>query len=231
MNQPQASSAHQPTHHPTDTPSPGQRIIVIDAILDAIFSFSTPRTIINLSKTCRAACPIAASYFRTAYKPERLLQRFLPDPGIMRAFRTLQAETGLTIFGKAAYNFLARASPTSMDTTATMSLYVDNLYASTVNDFFTGAGYNVETGEHELVFLKTGEDDWIINKIMLYIGQPDSFDFVDKPQNLMLSTCYVTAQVSRYHKTLMSTAYPFLHRVYGRHYIRWCIFPFPGSIR
>jgi len=230
MNQPQTSSPHQPTHHPTDTPSPGQRIIVIDAILDVIFSFSTPRTIINLSKTCRAARPIAASYFRTAYKPERFLQRFLPDPAIMRAFRTLQAETGLTIFGKAAYNFLARASPTAIDTTATMSLYVDNPYASAVNDLFTGAGYDVEAREHELVFLKTGEDDRIINKIILHIGQLDSFDYVDKPQILMIGTCYAAVQASRYHETLMST-YPFLHRLYGRHYTRWRIFPFPGSIR
>jgi hypothetical protein len=53
---------------------PGQRIIVIDAVLDVIFSLSTPRIIINLSKTCQAARPIAASYFRTAYKHERLLQ-------------------------------------------------------------------------------------------------------------------------------------------------------------
>jgi hypothetical protein len=203
---------------------------VIDAILDVIFSFSTPRTIINLSKTCRAARPIVASYFRTAYKPERLLQRFLPDPAIMRAFRTLQTGTGLTIFGKAAYNFLARASPTGIDTTAMKSLYVDHPYASAVNDFFTGAGYDVETREHELVFLKTGEDDRIINKIVLHVGQPDSFEFVDKPQILLIGTCYVAAQVSRYYKPLMST-YLFLHRLYRRHYIRWRIFPFPGSIR
>jgi hypothetical protein len=209
MDQPQASSTHQPTHHPTDTPSLGQRIIVIDAILDVIFSFSTARTIINLSKTCRAARPIAASYFRTAYRLEHLLQRFLPDPAIMRAFRTLQTETGLTIFGRAAYNFLARASPTSTDTTATMSLNVDNPHASAINDFFTGAGYDVEMREHELVFLKTGEDDRIVNEIALHVGQPDSFDFVDKPQILLVGTCYVAAQVSRYHKTLMST-YPFL---------------------
>lgn len=232
MNQPQVSGAHQPTHHPTDTPTPGQRIIVIDAILDVIFSFSSPRTIINLSKTCRAARPIAASYFRAAYNPERLLQRFLPDPAIMRAFRTLQAETGLTIFGKAVYNFLARASPTSTDTTATMSLYVDNTYASAVNDFFTGVGYDVEIHEHELVLLKTGVDGRIVNKIVLHIGQPDSFDFVDKPQivQFLTGTYYEAAQVYRYHKMLMST-YFFLHRVYGRHYIRWRIFPFPGSIQ
>ena len=201
MNQAQVSSTHQPTH-PTDTPTPGQCIIVIDAILDIIFSFSTPRTIINLSKTCRAAHPIAASYFRCAYKPERLLQRFLPDPTIMRAFRTLQAETGLTIFGKAAYNFLARTSPTNTDTTATMSLYVDNPHASAINDFFTAAGYDVEIHEHDLVFLKKGEDGQLINKVVLHIGQPDSFDFVDKPQNLLIGMCYVAAQVSRYHKNV-----------------------------
>ena len=168
-----------------DFPSPGQRIIVIDAILDNIFSFSTPRTIINLSKTCRAARPIAASYFRTAYKPERLLQRFLIDPTIVRAFRTLQAETGLTIFGKVAYDFLGRASLARTDaSTAGMSLYVDKSYVSVVYNFFTGIGYDVEMREHELMFFKTGEDDQIINRIVLQVGQPDSFDSVDKPRNL-----------------------------------------------
>jgi hypothetical protein len=194
---------HINLRHPINTPSPGQRIIVIDAIL---FSFSTPRTI-NLSKTCRAARPIATFYFRAAYNPERLLQQFLLNPATVRAFRTLQAETGLTIFGKAAYNFLRV-------------------------HLFTGAGYDVETREHDFVFLKTGEDDRITNKIVLHVGQPDSFDFVDRPQILLIGTCYVVAQVStgRYHETLMST-YPFLYRVYGRHYIRWRTFPFPGSIR
>jgi hypothetical protein len=188
MSQQHASSARPPVHRPTNFPSPGQRIILIDAILDVIFSFSTPRTIINVSKTCRAAHPIAASYFRAAYKPERLLRRFLPDPASVRAFRTLQAETGLTIFGKAANDFLARASPASTDTTATMSLYVDNPYASDVNDFFTGAGYDVEMCEHEIVFLKTGKDDQIINKAILHVGQPDSFDSIDKPRILPIGT-------------------------------------------
>ena len=55
MGQLQARSAHQPTHHPTDT-SPGQRIIVIDVIFSSI-----PRATINLLRTRRAARPIAAS--------------------------------------------------------------------------------------------------------------------------------------------------------------------------
>jgi hypothetical protein len=191
MNWQLAPSTHQPdVHYSTDFPSPGQRIIVIDVILDEIFSFSTPRTIINLSKTCRAARPIAASYFRAAYKPERLLQQFLPDPAAVRAFRTLQAGTGLTIFGKAAYDFLARASFSGTDTpTVVMSLYVDKSHASSVNDFFTGAGYDVEMREHELVFLKTGEGNQVINKVLLQAGHPDSFDYVDKPRNLPIGTC------------------------------------------
>jgi len=191
MNWQLVLSTHQPgAHHSTDLPSPGQRIIVIDAILDEIFSFSTPRTIINISKTCRAARPIAASYFRAAYKPERLLQQFLPDLAVVRAFRTLQAGTGLTVFGKAAYDFLARASFSGTDTpTAVMSLFVDKSYASLVNDFFTGAGYDVEMREHESVFLKRGEDNQVINKVVLQAGHPDSFDSVDKPRNLPIGTC------------------------------------------
>jgi hypothetical protein len=227
MNQQHASSTYQWAHYPTDPPSPGQRIIVIDAILDIVFSFSTPRTIINLSKTCRAARPIAASYFRAAYKPERLLRQFLPDPTIVRAFRTLQAGTGLTIFGKAAYDFLARASfstGTDPASTVAMSLYVDKSYASVVNNFFTGAGYDVEMREHELVFFKTGEDDQIVNKIVLQVDQPDSFDSVDKPRTLPIGTCGACArviQVPHYNphdKTLMRSAFSY-YRVGGRHYV------------
>jgi hypothetical protein len=219
MNWQLASSTQPVAHHSTDLPSPGQRIIVIDVVLDEIFSFSTPRTIINLSKTCRAARPIAASYFRAAYKPERLLQRFLPDTAVVRAFRTLQAGTGLTIFGKAAYDFLARASFSGTDTpTAVMSLYVDKSYTSLVNDFFMGAGYDVEMREHELVFLKTGEDSQLINKVLLQAGHPDSFDCVDKPRNLPIGTCGVGCGSGLgVNKRLMQTT-PFLYRVDGRHY-------------
>jgi hypothetical protein len=189
MNQLYASNTH-------DLPSPGQRIIVIDAILDIIFSFSTPRTIINLSKTCRAACPIAASYFRAAYKPERLLQRFLPDYTLVRAFRTLQVETGLAIIGKAAYDFLARASFTGTDaTTAAMSLYVDKSYVPVVNNFFTSAGYDVETREQGLVFFRAGVDDQVISQIVLQVSEPDSFDSVDKLRALPIGSCHLGAQV------------------------------------
>ena len=202
-----------------DFPSPGQRIIVIDAILDIIFSFSTSRTIINLSKTCRAARPIAASYFRAAYKPERLLQRFLTDPTIVRTFRTLQAETGLTIFGRVAYDFLARASLTGTDaSTPEMNLYVDKSYVSVVYNFFTGVGYDVEMREHELVFFKMGGNDQIVNRIVLQVGQPDSFDFVDKPRNLPIGMSGAGVQVVQVPQTNDQTV-PFLYRVDGRHYV------------
>lgn len=171
-------------HHTTTTylHSPGQRIISIDAILDVIFSFSTPRSIIVLSKTCRAARPIAASYLRVAYRPEHLLRHFLPDPAIVRAFRTLQAETGLIIFGKAAYNFLARAA-SLIDTV--VDLYVDELHASAVNNFLThDAGYDMEMREHELVFFRTEEDGQATHEIVLQVAPPDSYDSVDKPRSL-----------------------------------------------
>ncbi|KAI9457298.1 hypothetical protein F5148DRAFT_349313 [Russula earlei] len=184
MNQQYASSAHQSVHHPSEvdvpSPSPGQRVMAIDAILDVIFSFSTPRAIITLSKTCRSARPIAASYFRVAYKPENLLQQFLPDPAIARAFRSLQAETGLKVFGKAAYNFLARAEPTD----TIMNLYVDGSHPSLVSDFLTHAGYDVEVREHEFVFFRTGEGEQVIREITLQVSPPDSFDLIDKARIL-----------------------------------------------
>jgi hypothetical protein len=156
----------KPVPVPTAPPSIGQRLLTIDAIVDMIFSFSAPRTIISLSKTCHAVEPIAASYFRVAYNPECFLRQFLPDPPVARAFRTLQAKTGVIIFGKAACNFLARAPFTE----TAMSLYVDGSYASQVKDFLTNAGYDVETHEGKFVFFKTGEDGQVRYKIVLQVG-------------------------------------------------------------
>jgi hypothetical protein len=160
-------------------PSSGQRLIAIDAIVDVIFSFSTPRTIISLSQTCRAAHPIAASFFRVAYNPERFLHQFLPDPTDVRAFRSLQVETGVVVFGKAARNFLARAPLTDTE----MDLSVDGSYASRVNDFLTSVGYDVETRKQELVFSKQGEDEEVFRKIVLRVGPPESFDTLDKARD------------------------------------------------
>jgi hypothetical protein len=198
MNQQHLSSARQQIQYSPDAPSPGQRVLAIDAILDAIFSFSTPRTIISLSKTCRAARPIAASYFRVAYKPEHLLQQFLPDVASVCAFRSLQAQTGVTVFGKAAFNFLARAQLTEH---ATMSLYVDASYAPTVNRFLTEAGYDVETREHELVFFRMGEGEQVAREVVLHVGSPDSFDAVDKPRKLSSGAWCAIAPSTRLMKT------------------------------
>ncbi|KAI9434433.1 hypothetical protein H4582DRAFT_2080778 [Lactarius indigo] len=159
-------------------PSLGQRVIAIDAIVDVIFSFSTPRTIISLSHTCRAAHPIAASYFRVAYSPERFLQQFLPDPKDVRAFRSLQAETGVVVFGKAVRNFFARTPLTDTE----MDLFVDEAYAPRVDSFLTRAGYDVKARGQELVFSKKGEDE-VISKIVLRVGPLESFDTLDKARD------------------------------------------------
>jgi hypothetical protein len=47
----------------------------------------------------------------------------------------------------------------------------------------------VEMREHEFVFLKRGEDNQVINKVVLQAGHPDSFDSIDKPRNLPIGTC------------------------------------------
>lgn len=170
----------QPVRSSSKVPSSGQRLISIDAIIDVIFSFSTPRTIISLSQTCRAAHPIAASYFRVAYNPERFLERFLPDPTDVRGFRSLQAETGVVIFGKAVRNFLARAPLTDTE----MSLSVDGSYAPQVNSFLTeAAGYDVETRKQELVFSKEGHDEQVVRKIILRVGPHESFYTLDKARD------------------------------------------------
>ncbi|KAH9055585.1 hypothetical protein EDB87DRAFT_1761988 [Lactarius vividus] len=162
-------------------PSPGQRAVAIDAIVDVIFSFSAPRAIISLSRTCRAAHPIAASYFRVAYNPERFLHQFLQSPTDVCAFRSLQAETGVVAFGEAVRNFLARAPLTDTE----MSLFVDESYAPRVDGFLTHAGYDVETRGQDFVFSKKGEaeEEEVISKIVLQVGPPESFETLDKPRD------------------------------------------------
>ena len=170
---------HHPVRSSSKVSSPGQRIIAIDAIVDVIFSFSTPRTILALSQTCRAAHPIAASYFRVAYNPERFLHQFLPDPTDVRAFRSLQAETGVVVFGKAVRKFLARAPLTDTE----MDLSVDGLYAPRVDSFLTSAGYDVETRKQESVFTKKGEDEEVMRRIVLRVEPSESFGTLDKARD------------------------------------------------
>ena len=89
------------------------------------------------------------------------MSRRQSHPHLLVSFRALQAEVGLTIFGKAAYDLPAHASLIGTGTEATaaaMSLYVNKSYTSVVNDFFTDAGYEAELREHELVFVRMGED-------------------------------------------------------------------------
>ncbi|KAF8261675.1 hypothetical protein EI94DRAFT_1745468 [Lactarius quietus] len=177
MNRQKAFNKRRPVPSSTPkVPSAGKRLIAIDAIVDAIFSFSSSRTIISLSQTCRAAHPIAASYFRVAYNPERFLQQFLPDPPDVCAFRTLQAEIGVVVYGKAVRNFLGRAPLTDTE----MKLSVDRPYAPRVNEFLKDVGYDVETREKESVFTKKGKDE---HKIVLRIGPPQSFKTTDKARD------------------------------------------------
>ena len=178
----------QPVRPSSSVPSAGQRLIAIDAIVDAIFSFSTPRTIISLSRTCRAAYPIATSYFRVAYNPERFLQQFLPDPPDMRAFRSLQAETGVVVYGQAVRNFLGRAP---LADTTEMVLSVDGSYSERVSEFLTGAGYDVETRKQESVFTKKGKDEQIERMIVLRFGPAESLATLEKTREFPSGACGV----------------------------------------
>jgi hypothetical protein len=193
MGHRKAFKTRRPARPSSSVPSAGQRLIAIDAIVDVIFSFSTPRTIIALSRTCRAAHPIAASYFRVAYNPERFLQQFLPDPPDVRAFRSLQAEIGVVVYGKAVRSFLARVQFTDTE----MGLSVDGSHAPRVNEFLTGAGYDVETRKEESVFTKKGKDGQITRKIVLRIEPPEPFTTLDKVRDFPSGTWRAAASQNK----------------------------------
>ena len=213
---------HQRPVRPSNiVPCAGQRLIAIDAIVDVIFSFSTPRTIISLSQTCCAAYPIATSYFRVAYNPERFLQQFLPDPPDARTFRSLQAETGVVVYGKAVRNFLGRVPLT--DTTE-MVLSVDRSYAERVSEFLTGAGYDVENRKEESEFTKKGKDEQIERKIVLRIGSTESFATLEKARDFSSGACGVrSSPESKYIYVL--------HRFHRCPHIRWRVLPLSRPIR
>ncbi|KAF8258588.1 hypothetical protein EI94DRAFT_1754258 [Lactarius quietus] len=151
----------------------GKRLIAIDAIIDTIFSFSSSRTIISLSQTCRAAHPIAASYFRVAYNPERFLQQFLPDPRTCTRSGPSRPRSESWYMGGRA-NFLGRAPLTDTE----MNLSVDRPYAPRVNEFLKDMGYDVESREKE--------------SIVLRIGPPESFKTTDKARDFPRFTDVLT---------------------------------------
>ncbi|TFY70235.1 hypothetical protein EVG20_g2782 [Dentipellis fragilis] len=146
-------------------------------ILDAIFAFSSPGTIIRISRTCRRIYAHVKSYLRVAYDINRHLSSFFPDPA---AFRSIQARTTTLIAGSNALQLFERTIYPNAD----LDLYVpkpcvaevgalsslleaDYIFVATENqedDFFAEAP-SERSGEHRTQDLSTTYSTCLMNFI------------------------------------------------------------------
>jgi hypothetical protein len=97
-------------------------------IYDNIFSYTSPRELVRLGHSCRAAYAAFRDYSRGAFSINRHLSNFLSKPLL---FRSLQARTGTLIAGSNALQFLERIVYNEAD----MDLYVHPGHAREVMDY------------------------------------------------------------------------------------------------
>ena len=125
-------------------PTPNQfslfsQIMDRDSIYDLLFSFSSPATIIRVSRTCRFARRAAVDYNSRAYNVDKRLRLFFQNP---TEFRSLLARTSSIVSGSFALQFFDRAFYTESD----FDLYVSLDQAVTVGKWIessdgAGKGY------------------------------------------------------------------------------------------
>ncbi|THH19902.1 hypothetical protein EW146_g1349 [Bondarzewia mesenterica] len=148
------------------------RILYNPAVLDAIFSFSTPGTIIRLAMTCRRVREAMLSYFRAAFNINRHLSRFFPDP---IAFRQLQARTASLIAGSNALQFFERTIYPEAD----LDLYVYPRSAGEVGRFLLEIGYQFKPASTQNLDFETALVEDRVATSFQYPGPiHDIFQFV-----------------------------------------------------
>ncbi|KAG1859441.1 hypothetical protein C8R48DRAFT_605657 [Suillus tomentosus] len=97
-------------------------------VYDNIFSYVSPRELVRLGRSCRAAYAASKDYSRRAFNINQHLSRFISKPLL---FRSLQARTGTLIAGSNALQFLDRTLYDEAD----MDIYVHPGHAREVMDY------------------------------------------------------------------------------------------------
>ena len=119
-----------------------EHTLSIPPIADAIFSFSSPMSILRLGRTCRTAQHAVKHYFRRAFNVNRLLTRFFRE---VLAFRTLQARTGTLISGSVALQLFDRDFYPSSD----LDLYVHMRHRREIGRWLLQHGYHFVPAPHQ----------------------------------------------------------------------------------
>ncbi|KAA1473451.1 hypothetical protein DENSPDRAFT_902680 [Dentipellis sp. KUC8613] len=111
-------------------------------ILDTVFAFCSPGTMVRVSWTCRTVYALVKSYLRVAYDINRHLSYFFPDPV---AFRSLQARTATLIAGSNALQFFERTVYPDSD----LDLYVPKPCVAEVGTFLLAIGYTFRAAANQ----------------------------------------------------------------------------------
>lgn len=116
-------------------------------VYDPVFARLSPRTLVRLALTCRAAYLAAAEFKSRAFNVNRHFSRYFTDP---IAFRSLQAKTNTLVSGSNALQFLDRTFYPEAD----LDLYTHPGHSSEVAQFLVEAqGYVYTPREPQ-------EQDW-----------------------------------------------------------------------
>ena len=108
------------------------------SLLDLVFDYCSPATLLRLARTCQLTYASSKAYMRRAFKIDRLLLPYFPSP---LAFRQLQARTGTLISGSTALQFFERVQYPDSD----LDLYVFPKFRKDVERFMRQEGYAVSS--------------------------------------------------------------------------------------
>src|SRR6267154_5799936 len=125
-----------------------EQVFLRAPIYDLVFCHLSPRTLVWLSRTCRAAHLAVTCFFRRAYNINRHLSRYFSDP---LAFRSIQARTGLVISGSNALQFLDRTLYPESD----IDLYAHPGHVYELLGWLESVGYQFQPNEWH-----NQEHDW-----------------------------------------------------------------------
>ena len=138
-----AYASEQSTHHVLynnrfDTKTFVNVVLSNPSLLDLVFDYCSPATLLRLARTCKLAHATSKSYMRREFKIDRLLLPYFPSP---LAFRQVQARTGTLISGSTALQFFERTQYQGSD----LDLYVFPRFRQDVETFLRQEGYVCST--------------------------------------------------------------------------------------
>lgn len=130
-------------------------IVPNDLLYDTVFSFSTPASFLQLSRTSRAVHTAVKSYMYRAFRIDKVFSRFFSSP---LAFRQIQARTGTLVSGSVALQFFSRSYYPEAD----IDIYVHMKFRLEVADFLFKDGYTFapEQGQ-DADFQKASSDHYL----------------------------------------------------------------------